>query len=73
MVKINGLKLLGQIIADRPILIADEATSALDQELSEKIHQTILEDFPGTVIEVAHKVSEKEKAKFTQVVELVKA
>lgn len=61
------------IIADRPILIADEATSALDQELSEKIHQTILEDFPGTVIEVAHKVSEKEKAKFTQVVELVKA
>ena len=54
-------------------MIADEATSALDQELSEKIHQTILEDFPGTVIEVAHKVSEKEKAKFTQVVELVKA
>ncbi|MGO2722523.1 MAG: ATP-binding cassette domain-containing protein [Lactobacillus sp.] len=58
------------LLAERPILIADEATSALDNALSKRIHQTILKDFKGTVIEVAHKVSDEERQWFTQVVKL---
>ncbi|MCI1974281.1 MAG: ABC transporter ATP-binding protein, partial [Lactobacillus sp.] len=55
---------------NRPILLADEATSSLDKDLSVQIHRTILQDFPGTVIEVAHKVTAEEQAMFDQVVNL---
>lgn len=60
------------LLSNRPILIADEATSSLDKELSEQIHNAILHDFPGTVIEVAHKVSDEELGQFTQVIDLAK-
>ncbi|MCD5552760.1 ATP-binding cassette domain-containing protein, partial [Lactobacillus delbrueckii subsp. lactis] len=57
-------------LAKRPVLLADEATSALDPRLSKQIHQTILQNFPGTVIEVAHKISDEEIAMFDRVVNL---
>ena len=60
------------LVAERPILLADEATSSLDPELSKKIHQTILCDFTGTVIEVAHHISPDEQALFDRVIELGK-
>jgi ATP-binding cassette subfamily C protein len=58
------------LLSNRPILLADEATSSLDKDLSVQIHRTILQDFPGTVIEVAHKVTAEEQAMFDQVVNL---
>lgn len=60
------------LVAKRPILLADEATSSLDPELSKKIHQTILHDFTGTVIEVAHHISSEEQELFDRVIELDK-
>lgn len=82
-VGINGCNLSGgqnqrieiarALVEKRPILIADEATSALDPQLSQQIHETILTGFPGTVIEVAHKISDRERAMFTRVIELDKA
>jgi ATP-binding cassette subfamily C protein len=58
------------LLSNRQILLADEATSSLDKDLSVQIHRTILQDFPGTVIEVAHKVTAEEQAMFDQVVNL---
>lgn len=60
------------LLSKRPILLADEATSSLDQGMSEKIHNAILNDFNGTVIEVAHKISENELEDFDKIVELNK-
>ena len=51
-------------------MLADEATSALDQKLSEKIHSIILDNPRLTVIEVAHKISTKEKENFDKVLKL---
>ncbi|MEB3365619.1 ATP-binding cassette domain-containing protein [Lactobacillus sp. R2/2] len=60
------------LVSKRPILLADEATSSLDQNLSLQIHQTILSEFKGTVIEVAHHISTNEKEMFDQIVDLAK-
>ena len=60
------------LVSKRPILLADEATSSLDQNLSLQIHQTILSEFKGTVIEVAHHISSNEKEMFDQIVDLAK-
>ncbi|GHN20035.1 multidrug ABC transporter ATP-binding and permease protein [Lactobacillus delbrueckii] len=64
------LEIARALLAKRPVLLADEATSALDPRLSKQIHQTILQNFPGTVIEVAHKISDEEIAMFDRVVNL---
>ncbi len=64
------LEIARALLAKRPVLLADEATSALDPRLSSQIHQTILQNFPGTVIEVAHKISDEERAMFDRVVKL---
>lgn len=58
------------LISNRPILLADEATSALDKDLAHKIHQTILQKYSGTVIEVAHYVAPEEQKIFDQVIQL---
>lgn len=60
------------LLTKRPILLADEATSSLDQDLSMQIHQTILNNFNGTVIEVAHHITSKERAMFDQIIDLSK-
>ncbi len=50
--------------------LADEATSALDPNLSLAIHETLLKNPDVAVIEVAHKISPKEKAMFNKIVHL---
>lgn len=66
------LEIARALISKRPILIADEATSSLDNKLSNEIHQTILKDYSGTVIEVAHHISSFEKQQFDQIIKLKK-
>lgn len=51
----------------RPFLLADEATASLDPDLSKKIHDTLLKDYSGTVIEVAHHLSDEERNMFNKV------
>lgn len=61
------------LLNHRQVLIADEATSALDPALSKEIHETFINNFNGTVIEVAHKVSVEEQNLFDKVIDLQKA
>ena len=68
--QIQRIEIARALLSDRPIMLADEATSALDQKLSEKIHSIILDNPRLTVIEVAHKISTKEKEKFDKVLKL---
>lgn len=58
------------LLSNRPIILADEATSSLDKDLSVQIYRTILQDFAGTVIAVAHKVTAEEETLFDQVIDL---
>lgn len=68
--QIQRIEIARALLSDRPIMLADEATSALDQKLFEKIHSIILDNPRLTVIEVAHKISTKEKEKFDKVLKL---
>lgn len=68
--QIQRIEIARALLADRPVLLADEATSALDSKLSFKIHQAILQNPKLAVIEVAHKISDKEKAMFDRIVKL---
>lgn len=68
--QIQRIEIARALLADRPVLLADEATSALDPQLSLKIHQAILKNSNAAVIEVAHKISDDEKAMFNRIVEL---
>lgn len=70
--KIQRIEIARALLAKRPILLADEATSALDTKLSLQIHQTLLNNPKVAVIEVAHKISDQEKAMFDQIIELGK-
>ncbi|MDF7637913.1 ABC transporter ATP-binding protein [Lactobacillus sp. ESL0791] len=58
------------LLANRPIILADEATSSLDAKLSKQIHNTLLHDNPGTVIEVAHHITADEQKMFDKIIEL---
>lgn len=68
--QIQRIEIARALLAKRPILLADEATSALDSNLSLQIHQILLNNPQIAVIEVAHKISEREKAMFDQIIEL---
>lgn len=70
--QIQRIEIARALLAKRPILLADEATSALDAKLSLQIHQTLLNNPKVAVIEVAHKISDQEKAMFDQIIELGK-
>ncbi|QDD70392.1 ABC transporter ATP-binding protein [Lactobacillus amylovorus] len=70
--QIQRIEIARALLAKRPILLADEATSALDTKLSLQIHQTLLNNPKVAVIEVAHKISDQEKAMFDQIIELGK-
>lgn len=70
--QIQRIEIARALLSERPILLADEATSALDPELSLEIHKTLLKQPNLAVIEVAHKISEKEKAMFDQIIKLNK-
>lgn len=68
--QIQRVEIARALLSGRPILLADEATSALDPKLSLEIHQTLLSNPKVAVIEVAHKISEQEKAMFDKIVHL---
>lgn len=68
--QIQRVEIAKAILSRRPILLADEATSALDPALSLDIHQTLLQHNEMAVIEVAHKISDREKAMFDQIIDL---
>lgn len=70
--QIQRIEIARALLSKRPILLADEATSALDPKLSLQIHQTILQKSNLAVIEVAHKISEEEKAMFDRILYLDK-
>lgn len=70
--QIQRVEIARALLSQRPILLADEATSALDPNLSLAIHKTLLENPKIAVIEVAHKISEKEKSMFDKIVHLDK-
>ncbi|MFC7271697.1 MULTISPECIES: multidrug ABC transporter ATP-binding protein [Lactobacillus] len=42
-------------------MLANEAIASLDPVLSRKIHNTLLQEYSGTVTEVAHHLIPKEK------------
>ncbi|MCR1902939.1 ATP-binding cassette domain-containing protein [Lactobacillus taiwanensis] len=66
--QIQRVEIARAILARRQILLADEATSALDIDLSLQIHQTLLKNPDFAVIEVAHKISDQEKAMFDRII-----
>ena len=68
--QIQRIEIARALLSGRPILLADEATSALDPNLSLAIHETLLKNPDVAVIEVAHKISPKEKAMFNKIVHL---
>lgn len=68
--QIQRVEIARALLSKRPILLADEATSALDSKLSLEIHNTILKNPQIAVVEVAHKISDQEKALFDRIVEL---
>lgn len=53
----------------RPVVLADEATASLDPVLSRKIHETLLKEYPRTVIEVAHHLTPDEKTMFNKIIQ----
>jgi ABC-type bacteriocin/lantibiotic exporter with double-glycine peptidase domain len=68
--QIQRVEIARALLSKRPILLADEATSALDPALSLDIHKTLLRNDHIAVIEVAHKISDQEKAMFDQIIDL---
>lgn len=68
--QIQRVEFARALISKRPIILADEATSALDPKLSLAIHQVLLSNPEVAVLEVAHKISDQERAMFDQIVHL---
>ncbi|AJY62152.1 ATP-binding cassette domain-containing protein [Lactobacillus helveticus] len=53
----------------RSVILADEATASLDPKLSKIIHDTLLKEYHGTLIEVAHHLTSEEKSMFNKVID----
>lgn len=70
--QIQRIEIARALLSGRPILLADEATSALDPTLSLEIHKTLLHNKKVAVVEVAHKISDVEKAMFDKIIVLDK-
>lgn len=54
---------------NRPVILADEATASLDPVLAKQIHETLLKEYHGTIIEVAHHLTTEEKGMFNKVIQ----
>lgn len=67
--QLQRIEIARALLANREIILADEATSALDKELTDKIHQLLL-NLNKTVIEVAHKVEPEVMARYDKVINL---
>ncbi|WP_225353697.1 ATP-binding cassette domain-containing protein [Lacticaseibacillus sharpeae] len=67
--QIQRVEIARAFLHQRPVLLADEATSALDEELTAAINQEFFRS-NQTVIAVAHHISDAEKARFDQVIQL---
>lgn len=67
--QIQRVEIARALLRSRPILLVDEGTSSLDNETSAIIRQTLI-NYPGTVVEVGHKLSEAEMKAFDRVVKL---
>lgn len=70
--QIQRIEIARALLMNRDVLLADEATSALDESLSQDIHKAIFDNYEGTIIEIAHKISDVEKAMFDKVINLAK-
>ena len=70
--QIQRVEIARALLAKRPVILADEATSSLDEKLSSQIHDVLLNNPKITVLEVAHKISKKDREKFDRVIELEK-
>lgn len=70
--QIQRVEIARAFLANRPVILADEATSALDDKLSESLHKNLLGNSKFAVIEVAHKMTEKERQMFDKIIQLDK-
>ncbi|MGX6961540.1 ATP-binding cassette domain-containing protein [Vagococcus xieshaowenii] len=69
--QIQRLEIARALLRKRPVLLIDEGTSALDKQTSLTIRD-IINAYPGTVIEVGHKLSTEEQRGFDRVIPLDK-
>lgn len=64
--QLQRIEIARALIRKRPIILADEMTSALDEKTATAVRTALLE-LPGTLVEVAHKFSEKEQKNYTHI------
>lgn len=64
--ELQRIEIARALITKRDIILADEITSALDTKFADNIREMLLAS-PYTVVEVAHKIDESEKSKYTHI------
>lgn len=67
--QLQRIEIARALIRKRPIILADEMTSALDEKTANAVRETLI-NLPYTVIEVAHKFTEEDKQKYSQIWDL---
>lgn len=63
------LELARVLLAKRDVLLVDEALSGLDNKSANNIF-VLLQQFPGTILEIEHAVSNEQREKYDQVIDL---
>ena len=63
------LELARVLLAKRDVLLVDEALSGLDNKSANNIF-ALLQQFPGTILEIEHAVSDEQLSKYDQVIDL---
>ncbi|HLS34838.1 MAG TPA: hypothetical protein VK061_01205 [Bacillota bacterium] len=57
------------LLSGRKILVVDEALSGLDEKNTDLLNRLIA-NYPGTVIDIEHRLDEKIRKRFTKVITL---
>lgn len=57
------------ILFDKDILVVDEALSGLDEKHADKLNQLIV-SFPGTVINIEHRLDERFRKRYNKIIKL---